>query len=641
MAIRGKCSVCRQAGHNKRSCPNRNLIQPTNENPESLLEHTSPVIVRSRKIFYDMMNQPGDVENRRINLKSQCENIKREKIKEYLRKHCVPAPSFEEAIVGARMYDPKYNPCQLWYKESEEICFDIQEQLINNNNLNTLLVTAECGSGKSAFMNRYMYHDACLTTYTTPSEYRPIEHKFILTGYSSSDYCSDMKGNIDFSTQIYHLNTIDKLVEHICADPTRLCNADFIIDEARLVVKTNQTIHNLFVKLGIDKPDIMKLYNIRVIYIDATLDSLILIHNTLPDKRMSETFSMKPGEGYKGICYFNDSPNIVMNDIMDDTNIHKPTGLRNIINKMKSLCIVEKRNVVMRVKDDKMRIQITQLLGTYGIRVCIFMADMKNWPDDLSTDFDKSINTKYETNGIVFILSHKYTCSKRLKLGTNIGMIYDSKNAKNPEESYDTNTTQGVIPRFFGYYDMTNVNVEIYCNMFHFENQLYTLRTGMLPTTYKSGVVRKNRLKYDTYTQELTGEKNVNVRMILNEYIQQGVCLHGSYFKSEMLRLYPNIHDRFYANMYNGEICENYELFHTEDDAQRRVVDITGGSRYTFRNDTIRRFSEIENTKNGSTFFGVRERGLDFRCRLYRCRYMVDDVTEPIKYILKWMRKIN
>ena len=639
MAIRGKCSVCRQAGHNKRSCPNRNLIQPTNENPESLLEHTSPVIVRSRKIFYDMLNQPGAVENRQNTLKGQLENEMNEKIRKYLEDNDT-STSFEAVKEGVRKYDSKYNDCQLWYKESEYTCLEIQEQLINNSNLRRILLTAECGSGKSAYMNRYMYNDACLTNYRTPSEYRPIEHKFLLTGYSSSDYCNDMKGNITFSNQIYHLNTIDKLVAYICADPTRLCNADFIIDEARLVVKTNQTIDNLFVKLGIDNPDVMKLYNIRVIYIDATLDSLLLIHQTLPDKTTSEIFKMKAGESYKGITYFNDIANISMNDIIDNTNIHNPIGLRNVISNIKDICMSEKRNVVMRVKDDKMRIQITQLLGPYGIRVCIFMADMKNWPDDLSTNFNTSINTKYKNNGIVFILSHKYTCSKRLTLGENIGMIYDSKNAKNPEESYDTNTTQGLIPRFFGYYDMSNVNVKIYCNMIHFENQLYTIRTGMLPRIYKSGVVKNNRLKHDTYIQKLTGENNVNVKLISNELIEEGMCLQGSYFKSEMLRLYPEIHDRFYANMYGGEIYDNYELFHNEDDMQKRVINITG-SNYRFRTYTIRKFSEIENTVNGSTFLGVRERGLNYSCRAYRCKHDVCDVNEPVKHLLKWMRKIN
>ncbi len=639
MATRGRCGICREVGHNRRKCPNMNLTQVVNETVKCLIDHNSPSIIRARKIFRDMLSQPNAIENRRDNLKSQLEKKIDEKIQKYLQQN-ETSLSFTDVKNMVRMYDPKYNDCQLWYRESEYLCANIQEQLINNPSINNLLVTAECGSGKSAYMNCYMYSDACLTSYDNPFEYRPIEHKYILTGYSSSDYCNDMKGNIDFTNKVYHLNTIDKLIEHILEDPTRLCNADFIVDEGRLVVKTNQTIHNLFVKLGIDNPDMIKLYNIRVIYIDATLDSLLLVNETLCDKNTSMIFLMEPGETYKGVNYFNDSDNdnIVMNDIIDDTNIHKPSGLRNIVSDIQNICVSEKRNVVMRVKDDKMRNQLTQLLIPHGIRVCIFMADMKNWPTDLSTDFNESINKKYQTNGIVFILSHKYTCSKRLTLGENIGMIYDSKNAKNPDEAYDTNTTQGLIPRFFGYYDMSSVNVKIYCNIVHFENQLYTLRTGMLPPAYKSGVVKNNKLKHTTYTQELTGTKDVNARLELNDFIRRGVCFQGSYFKAEMERLYPDIHDRFYANMYNGEILENGELFHTEDDAQRRVVYIRG-SEYTFHSNTVWKFSRANNAKNGSLNYGEAEIGRQHQCRLIRVKHDPDDVNEPVKYILKWMRR--
>ena len=623
------CSVCREAGHDRRTCP---VIKPLdtpheNRNDKPVLDHDDPGIIRGCKIFHDMMNQPGYVDSCRHTLRGMYERKLDDKIRKYLLTNNTSV-SFAEVKDRVRMCDPEYTECLLWFQPSIEACMEIRERLIDNPNINQIIITAECGSGKSAIINCYMYSDACLAACTTPSEYRPIENKFIFTGYSSTDYCKDMEGNIDFSNQIYHRNTIHKLIDYIYDDPSRLCNADFIIDEARLVVQVKQTIHKLFVSLGIDNPLSMKQYNIRVIYIDATPDSLLLLHNSLSDDNTSAKITVKSGENYKGFNYFNNNDNIYLNNIFEDNNIRNSHGLDFIMNKIINICKNEKRNVVMRIKDDKMRVDIESILIPNGIKVGVNMHDMTRWSSDLSTDFNKAINTNYITNGMVFILSHKYPCSKRLTLGENIGMLYDSKNAKNPDEAYDTSTTQGLVPRFFGYYDMSNVNVEIYCNMIHFERQLYTNQQGLLPVGYKSGVVKNNKLKVDIYGQKLAGKDEINDVLIAQQNIRKGECYQGNIYKVEMLRLYPEKHAEFYDNMYNGVIHDHFELFDDLEDAQKRVVSIRG-RKWKFNNETIRDFKELENTKHHSTFE---------ECRLYRCRRHID---EPIQYMLKWQRLFN
>ena len=170
-----------------------------------------------------------------------------------------------------------------------------------------------------------------------------------------------------------------------------------------------------------------------------------------------QCFKWKPGDNYIGVNY---SIKWLWLNKIDEYNLKHEVGFKNIFIKMEELKINKKKHL-FRITDSKTRTKFIKKINK--MRYNYYLVDSsKNSNQWGEHSFDKELSIPKENNTI-YILKDMYRCAKRFRLNEDIGIIYEQ------DTNSDTITTQGLIARFFGYYnDLTNINPFMICNTKHF-----------------------------------------------------------------------------------------------------------------------------------------------------------------------------
>ena len=676
-----KCGNCGQEGHNKRRCPtiesSINILSPqteivyssqnsshiSNENDESIFQKKKEEFIHRKDVCLEIIHN--------IKKSKECDNQNK-----YIRKYGRSPP----AILPA-----DYRP---WCDNQEYVGTAFLSKMLrsieNNTPIHHQTLIAEPGSGKTKCMNNLSYQlHANLSGYLNTDEdiknnFRPLENMFVITGYSSKDYVSDVSSSLDFIPQenIFHLNTICTFKKILKNNKDRLVNATIFIDEARLVVEIGQTIDIFLQECGINANYIKK-FNILLFYIDATPDALIEIlkgstilnpantsnennDNVVADENgITHSLYMKPGPGYKGMDVWINKGWLKNN--YEDHDISNTQGLIKLFDRVKHN-IENKKNCVLRIKDAKTKSRFVEKCNIENFDVVYYDNRHKDeWTSrtDLPQDFDEAIGKKYD-NAKIFILDSKFTCSKRLTLTPHIGLIYEHA-SKNPN---DTTTTQGLLARFFSYPDITNCNPEAYTLYGPWERYQYFIS--------KNGMELHPETK-SRYLKQLANNNLILVenkkfayseRMIKNNQSRTEHDVHGMYWFNKNIiwsgtsckELNNNreineqllIPDKFTNHLGNGIIDEYLEIYNTEEDLNTRKTQL--GLSAGWRADSD--FYSLEEAKGKGKhnptshlpFTGclndeTREQMIIEKNGVARI-YKINDSTGSIKYGLRWMIKL-
>jgi hypothetical protein len=651
-----KCSRCGIIGHNKRTCDlNSSTIQShqsigdesstnnerTGEEGENQLElrHHLEWVAKKITTKEKMLKIYDYISNKQNELKVTQKTAIYDKKLKYFGDNEMNSDEFS-----------KIPDMPLWFNNQEYTKCDIHEYLINNPKTNHISICAQMGSGKSALMNCLSFMLCALFDYTGKEEqYRQIDDVFVMTGYSSKDYEEEMNMNFDFirKENIFHLNNIfTKFKSCILKHPEKLMNAIIFIDEARLVVRENQTFHKLFESLGLNN-DIIARYNILIFYIDATPDSVTLsLNHSYNEETVSPMFIMDPGDGYKGIQYFKQNPQFKINDIVlgQKWDISIESHMRELSQKIKDS---GKTGVLRIVKEDD-RGRFIMIAKSMGIDVYTY-SSTSPWPpsnSNISANFNHAIGSHYE-NPTIFILIKKYTCSKRLVLTKNIGTIYEQPTSN----TSDPTTVQGLLSRFFGYYDMAGCNVDIYVFMTHFERYLEFIETSKLSADYQSTMVRRKQLMKKTYQESLIhynpsrSEKNAQFL-----YDDENMICSGNDMIN-YLKLHDStkhIEEKFCPDRNNSEITENGEIYEDFNHLLKRMRFIKDDADYYYPCTTTNIYPEsyINGIGKASPFSNHTcsldefKQGNDLAlCRVNK--FSKGEQPEKHYYHLRWIRKID
>lgn len=662
------CSYCGKLGHNKRKCPTRVCVQDVIDN-FSTVEVDPPEVENHIDLLkYDAFtdtNTPYTVQVSQASLRSQYDLIiLKLKQKIYLKyaMYCNDPISYDE-FCKFGIEDPnnpypeikKYSP---WFENNINTMMKIYE-LLQENKFNHFLICCPCGGGKSNLINYISYYLSTLIMYCEDNigiddikKYRRIENQYVLTGYSSTDYVHDMSKNLNFINKdnIYHLNTIQILGDKIKEDESMLFNAVFYLDEARLVVQKDQTIDKFMKILGIDNAKIQA-YNILFFYIDATPDSLFITLDSENIDNVAPIVSMETGVGYQGIREFMDNSLIFKIEnikLSSDNDISIDIGIQNIIN----LITQSDGNTVMRITDNRTRKEFINQLGGKRIKYAIY-GENHEWNDDeFPTNFNEAINKNYG-EPCVFILIQRFKCSKRLILGPNIKIIYDQL-TKNKN---DTSTTNGLVSRFFGYYDMSHCSVSIFLCKEHYNRYIEFIKNGYkkIPDGYRSSLVHSNcvdlKTQISTYPEHITNKKENN--KIEKEYIEKGYIFSGSTFQNVYAGYDQEKCNKIYnINQYNGEYkldSPSSEVFENEYDMNNRIKFLKSlhdikHLKYNHSRQIISSWKEVSCIGNTEPTSNLPMKKLknnkDICFRVRKFKNNISNDNERIKYHVRWMMKI-
>jgi len=622
-----KCGRCGQIGHNKRSC--KVIIEEPQIEP--LITHSDDQIKKSKKFI---SAHSHDIQVLKIN--EMMENYQNNVISDVYEKEFIDDERFNN-IDDFKKYFlenlineyPDYN---LWYLNQEELSLEITEFLLQNPEINHIPVTSQCGSGKTMSMDAISKR---LMTIPPIEDYTKLiknDNIYVFTGYSSKDWINDMKKNLKIikPENVFHRDTIRHLKDLIVKDYKRLLNAVFFIDEARLVVQTEMTIDLFFKELGLE-PDIINKYNIKIFYIDATLDS----HNiSLKDtENVSPIFQMKTGENYIGVNHSMDN----WLKTIDKYNLKHEVGFKNVFKRIKKLLKENKKKHLFRITDPKTRSKFIKEINNRGYSYYL-VDSSKNSNQWGEHSFDKELS-KQKENVTIYILKDMYRCAKRFRLNEDIGIIYEQ------DTDSDTVTTQGLIARFFGYYnDLTNINPFMICNTNHFKNQIFELETGKPHKTYKTQNVKGHRLLKATWNSELLNSTE-NSKRTIKKYFDDGYITSGSICKELVLGEEYNNSQHNIDLLYNNEMMDRCELFNNIEECKKRIKDLTNLD-FTGKGHNTYKTKEIVNGLGNITIFSHMKEKKDILDKKWEENpllityqvYCMKDETEK-KYALRWIAK--
>ena len=530
MSSTRKCGVCGIIGHTKATC----TIQSTNAQPvTSIWTPEIHQVLEIHKSTLDLNRVENTRENLRTKLNKWIETKQRKEFIEYSYSHPEETyQNFKESCISDENFCIKAKP---WFSAQDESCASFQTYLIENPETRSIPITAECGSGKSNLMNALAFTLATRFDYWNnpipeeywhcPSKARSEENMFVITGHSSKDYEKDLAdaSSILIKENIYHRPDIHKLAVRLMDDPTLLVNATFFVDEARLVVDEGMTIEKFFCQnLNLDKQRMINL-NILIVYIDATPDTICLTCDNYSDPNVSPMFVMPNGMTYRGVKYFMDNQKMKeykninrVGNIIEGYDVTTQIGRTNLVN----LCVsLGNKNHVFRLQGKSL-----DLINKLQIKGFTIIFDNSVTPIDLKSEMHKGHKR-------VFILTAKYRCAKRFRLGPAIGVIFEQP-SKNPS---DPVITQGLLARFFGYYTIQELELcdfRMITLLAPFTRQLYFIKNLRLPDDYMSSHIKNNKVKCKTYPEYLSEQRTAEQRR-MNKLLSEGFECSGLVYRTE------------------------------------------------------------------------------------------------------------
>lgn len=384
----------------------------------------------------------------------------------------------EEAQIKIRNNDKRIeilnkkgkNVSKLWYPEPEECAANITENVILNPNISMVSVIAEPGSGKTAVTHNLVYQ---IIKLPQDKGMRP-SNITMTTGMNDKDWYNQMMNSLKLQNgeylwnELYNVDqnhcvtirsTFYKRINYILNNQKLLKNHIFIIDESHFADEKGMSLDSNFKQLGLTE-ERMKHYGIKIILVSATPD----VNLSIMERNQHHTVAiLKNGTGYKGFHHFMKFGQIIdFNSNTDFVNL-----VRNNYHKPR----YHFARVRISSKDSNYR--------DYLNNVC----EQQDWiliEDDSDNDYiichdnDETKQVPIGTKAInvyvrppkhtIILLKNKYTASKRLKLTPYIGIVLE----KPADKQNTTATSNGLVPRYFGYYNVEygNENPSIFvCNL--------------------------------------------------------------------------------------------------------------------------------------------------------------------------------
>ncbi len=350
---------------------------------------------------------------------------------------------------------------QLWFSETSEAAVSILS-LILCISIQWVTLVAEPGSGKTMVAHLLIYmisklpydksiNSGSITITTGMSDKEWYEQILLNFQLRDKDYLWNEIHRVNTNHCIVHRSNFHKRITYLLNNQQFLNNHIFIIDESHFADDELMTIDQEFKRLGLTE-DRMKEYNIKVIFISATPDVNLSI---MDRKDNHQLVQLKNGEGYNGFKKHNSNERII-----DDNEV---SDLGNFIRSKYST--PRYHYIRARTQQDKGQHRRNVSECCMKNRWTLIEDDSENniYISFCEDDYEKKaiqegknvIKTYISPPEHTFILiKNKYQASKRLKVTKYTGIIYEKKSKKRNA----TVTCNGLIPRFFGYYEWPTFN---------------------------------------------------------------------------------------------------------------------------------------------------------------------------------------
>ena len=315
----------------------------------------------------------------------------------------------------------------------------------------SILALALTQSGKTGSMLGVIKH--CLAE---PSLAVPMEHIFVITGYSSTEWVEQTQSRFpeELRERVYHRNRLASFVK----DVKSLNNVLILMDEVQIAFGDKQSIHNAFMDAGIMAKEQLYARDIKVVQFTATPRNT----DTFRNHPYSKIVLMTPPPGYISIFQLLADNRIRL--YKDVCGALKEVNYTNVNWKDPSTAMPVLPSVEANIQElakeigevPRYHIVRTGRLQMHDVTILNFK---KVFPDavmqsEMDIDLDEVLAKKPETHTFVFI-KDKLRCAKTLKK-EHLGILYDRMTQKTSMNS----VVQGLAGRLTGYH--TNQQSVVY-----------------------------------------------------------------------------------------------------------------------------------------------------------------------------------
>ena len=367
----------------------------------------------------------------------------------------------EQEIISIREKKHNRGGRPLWYETTKTAALHILDEI--KDNIQWISLVAQPGSGKTMvihlliyLINKFHYESSIstdsitLTTGMSDTEwYDQVLQNFRL---KDGNYLWDSINKIDDNSCIVHRANFNKRITYLLNNLKYISNHIFIIDESHFADDPDMTIDTELKRLGLTEERMIE-YKIKVIFVSATPDVTLSLMTRNENHKQIKLIN---GPDYKGFKFFNDKEMIL--DYNSNNNIEQ---------------IIRARWSTPRYHFIRARTQ--QEKGKYRNRLKDMCANnlWHYYEDDSDTnsyisfkDDESEINALNKGKAIIrtyieppchtfILIKNKYQASKRLKLTKYTGLITEK-----PAKKINTTVTcNGLIPRFFGYDNLPEFNM--------------------------------------------------------------------------------------------------------------------------------------------------------------------------------------
>lgn len=367
-------------------------------------------------------------------------------------------------------------------------------ELISPETLFVLLI-GKCQSGKTgtmvAFIKQYLLN---------PDNFTPVNHIFVITGLSSTDWKRQTRYRIPDGIVVLHRNELnDDFAEKL----SKMRNVLLIFDEVHIACSKKQTLSKLFQKAGIQDVQTLLERDFKCVEFCATPDGVLYNLSHPSWRNHTKILTSEPGVGYIGIYELYQQNRVLQSENLcgdDEETFQRIKDLKKIIIKYNSC-----RYHLFRVPGGDKSIQ-SNLLHIFGSTDYSYLT--YDQQSDI-TDLNEVLSKQPYKHTFIFI-KEKLRCAVTL-VKTFLGILYE-RFSINPNDSVNV---QGFAGRVAGY-DI-NSDAIIFTNIesiLHYE-ELYN-------TDFKDITIpwRSNSTRYIKSSKKTVGKQTFNhIALLSKEFV--------------------------------------------------------------------------------------------------------------------------